>query len=56
MPFWPGVFFFALVVIVAGVFTTMVSTALTDIFPNLGALILSIAFISVFLNVESYSR
>lgn len=52
----PGVFFFALIVILAGVFTTIVSTALPDVFPNLGALLLSLTFISVFLNLKSYSR
>jgi hypothetical protein len=56
LSFWPGVIFFALVTIMAGTFTTMVSTMLTDMFSGLGALLLAVLGVSLFLNMESYSR
>lgn len=56
MSFWPGVFFFAFVTVLAGGFTTAISAMLTDVFPGLFALLLCILAVSLFLNLESYSR
>lgn len=56
LSFWPGVAFFAVVTIIAGTFTTIVSTALTDMFTGIGALLIAIVGVSLFLNMKSYSR
>lgn len=56
LSFWPGVVFFSLIMTVASLVTTVVSSAITSALPGIVALIFAILAVSVFLNISSYSR
>ena len=56
MPYWEGIFAFAFVTFIASLFTTFVSTAITDALPGLPAIVLSLLGVSLLLNATSYAR